>query len=837
MSESHPIYLTIHGHFYQPPRENPWTNEIEIQDSSLPNHDWNDRIASQCYDANSASRLLNPFGKISKIVNNYEYMSFNFGPTLMSWIREKRPETYKRIIEGDKKSALRLNGHGNAIAQVYNHIIMPLANDADRATQIEWGIKDFEFHFGRKPEGMWLAETAINSATVIDLIKAGIKYTILAPTQAEEIRHFDSDQWHDVGQSNIDPTKPYRIYPKDEDGDPIIEDGYLDIFFYDGNLSSAVGFEHLLRDAETYINKIKGAFNFENPNSQLISIATDGESYGHHEPFGDMCASYMFDQACPQENIVPVNFGYYLEKNPPTAEVRLKNDLGEGTAWSCAHGVGRWYRNCGCTTGSPPEWNQEWRGPIRHAYNYLSKHAGRVFEAEVTKISKTDPEILRNEYVSVLLDTTSDHLAAFLKKHLKSTDNFEKNATQLLCLLEMQKFTMFAYTSCGWFFGEVSGLEPVQNMKYARRAIELMSYFKTSFSVDKFLSFLDEAQSNIDGRTAKQIYLDYTSSHLPTNYKVIAEVLYRQLHTDTMYCSHIGIFNITVTPSSQGSIKIDTVEIFNTSTWERDTLIVAGFKNKYRDDYFVFLPSSVDTKKLEAYGQPYYDFSTIIQDYPDAIEVNFSDLFDDAFINITDELIEKSSKSILEDYKVFPEKHGMIMEILQQNQKPLDESIAVPLKMSITAHLYEELERALIEVTPEVEKNIKALTKRAQFLHLTLKAEWIEKRYKTKIHSLINSIKDESYAVEIEQITKLITLADSFGMNVSKGEVENTAYPLYMITLQEFEKNKKISKPLIDLFSWLNFYLPDELYGTKKAIQSTVKDIKSEKSEAATEVV
>ncbi|MGL1935551.1 MAG: DUF3536 domain-containing protein [Fibrobacterales bacterium] len=816
MAEKNPIYLTIHGHFYQPPRENPWTDEVEIQDSALPNHDWNDRIASQCYDANSASRLLNPYGKISKIINNYEYMSFNFGPTLMSWIRDQRPNTYKRIIEGDKRSAKRLNGHGNAIAQVYNHIIMPLANDRERRIQIEWGIRDFEFHFGRKPEGMWLAETAINTATVVDLIKAGIKYTILAPTQADAVREFANDAWYDVSQSAIDPTRPYRIYPKDEDGDPFIDDAYLDVFFYDGNLSSAVGFEHLLRNAPAYIDKIKGAFNYEKPDPQLISIATDGESYGHHEPFGDMCASYMFDQVCPKENIIPVNFGYFLEKNPPVAEVTLKNGLGEGTAWSCAHGVGRWYRNCGCTTGSPPEWNQEWRGPVRHAYNYLSKHALRVYDSEVKKISHTKPNELVIEYVEVLLQKDPTFTGEFLKKHLVTTENFEERATQLLCLLEMQKYTMFAYTSCGWFFGEVSGLEPVQNMKYARRSIELMSYFKTSFSIDKFLDFLDAAISNIDGRTGKQLYLDYTGSHLPTTFRVIAEVLYRELHAKTQFCSNIGIFNITVVPVSTATVKIYTVAIANTSTWERESLVVAGLKNQYGDDYFAFLPDSVSLRGFESLDSAIQEFDTIVQLYPDAIPVGFRDLFDDAFINITQELIDNSSRSILEDYKVFPKKHGMIMEILQQSQKPLDESIAVPLKMSMSAYVYDALEKALSEVTPEIEEEIASLKKRAAYLNLTLKAEWIEKRFDTKIEELMQNIIESPNPKVIQHITKLITLADSFNMTINKGEVENKAYPLYLENMKQFKNNGTMDPALVNLFSWLNFELPKDVYIDKK---------------------
>ena len=293
MEKKHPLYFTIHGHFYQPPRENPWTGVIENQPSARPFHDWNDRIASECYSPNSASRILSPNGRIVDIVNNYDFMSFNMGPTLMGWIRTNAPATYKRIQEADKRSAERLNGHGNAIAQVYNHIIMPLASAEDKKTQIRWGIEDFKFHFGRMPEAMWLAETAINFETVVELIKAGIKYTILSPTQADKFRKLGDTEWTGCSNTDIDTTRPYRIYPRNKDG-VLVCDGYLDVFFYNPWLSSAVGFEHLLRDAGTFGSRIKDAWDEKRTDPQLVSIGTDGESYGHHEPFGDMCAAWLY---------------------------------------------------------------------------------------------------------------------------------------------------------------------------------------------------------------------------------------------------------------------------------------------------------------------------------------------------------------------------------------------------------------------------------------------------------------------------------------------------------------------------------------------------------------
>jgi len=297
-TNQHPMRLCIHGHFYQPPRENPWTGRIESQESAAPHHDWNARISRECYAPNGASRLLDGWGRIRAVANNYRWMSFNFGPTLLDWIARNDSETLDRILEADRDSRKDQGGHGNAIAQVYNHAILPLGTRRDRRTQIQWGLRDFERRFGRKAEGMWLAETAIHMETVVDLIEAGVKFTVLAPTQADRVRSLRGDEWTDVSDGSIDPGEAYRIFPLGEDGEPLCA-GHLDVFFYDGPISSAVGFEHLLRDAGSYFGKLRGAWDPATEIPRLVSVATDGESYGHHEPFGDMALAYLYESLCP----------------------------------------------------------------------------------------------------------------------------------------------------------------------------------------------------------------------------------------------------------------------------------------------------------------------------------------------------------------------------------------------------------------------------------------------------------------------------------------------------------------------------------------------------------
>ena len=342
MKDNKKVYLTIHGHFYQPPRENPWLETIEIQDSANPYHDWNARIGAECYTPNSVSKIVTQENKIMDIVNNYSYISFNFGPTLLSWMEQYSPYSYQRIIKADVESIPQNNGHGNAIAQVYNHIILPLANKNDKYTQILWGIKDFQYRFGRTPEGMWLAETACDDATLEALVDCGIKFTILSPYQAKSIRKLNSkDNWQDVSWGNIDPARAYRYYIKSD------KSKYIDLFFYDGSISKSVAFDELLKDGNKFISRLKDGISNQRDYNQLVNIATDGESYGHHTKFGDMALSYVLKIRAKDEGFIITNYANYLEQEPPKYEVDIK----DVSSWSCAHGVGRWCDDCGCSTG------------------------------------------------------------------------------------------------------------------------------------------------------------------------------------------------------------------------------------------------------------------------------------------------------------------------------------------------------------------------------------------------------------------------------------------------------------------------------------------------------
>ncbi len=502
-------YFCVHGHFYQPPRENPLIEQVELQPSAQPAHDWNERVFLECYAPNGASRILDANGRIEDILNNYAYMSFNIGPTLFSWLEEKHPYTYSRILEADRQSCERLEGHGNAIAQVYNHVIMPLASEEQKRLQVKWGIADFERRFHRRPEGMWLAETAINMGTVVALIREGIKFTVLAPTQAHRVRPLTEDSWIDVANNSIDPRRPYRIFPVAEDGTPI-EKGYLDVFFYDGPLSHGVGFDHLLKNAAHFGERFTQAFDANDPGDQLVSVCTDGESYGHHEPFGDMCAAYLFKGIAPRQNMVPVNYAWYLAKHPPRHEARLKNAHGDGTAWSCAHGVGRWKEDCGCTNGEQPGWNQKWRGPLRRAFDILYGHAEKYTEANGPELFKDWARAKDTAILAWQLDASVRK--AWWQANLKP----EADRSRAADLIDILRFSHYIFTSCAWFFAELTGIEAMQNLKYAQRVLAMLeSAGVTPELRTDFLAALSKAQSNVSHAAGDRIFLDMERDTLP----------------------------------------------------------------------------------------------------------------------------------------------------------------------------------------------------------------------------------------------------------------------------------------------------------------------------------
>jgi alpha-amylase/alpha-mannosidase (GH57 family) len=521
-------YVCIHGHFYQPPRENPWLEAIELQDSAYPYHDWNERITAECYLPNATSRILDAEGRILRIQNNYSSISFNFGPTLLAWMEEKAPEVYRAILAGDRESQKKFSGHGSALAQVYNHMILPLANGRDKFTQILWGIRDFEHRFGRAPEGMWLPETAVDLESLDILARLGIRFILLSPYQAHQVRRFRGRNWIDVSGGRIDPSRAYALrLPSGQ---------RMNLFFYDGPISQAVAFEKLLADGENFAGRLLRAFSDERTWPQLAHIATDGETYGHHHRFGEMALAYALRHIETNDGPRLTNYGEFLEKHPPNHEIRIF----ENSSWSCVHGTERWRANCGCNSGTNPGWNQEWRTPLREALDWLRDTLAESCDGKGRRWLN-DPWAARDDYIRVILDRSPESLEKFFQKHTPFP-LADMDRVRALKLLEIQRHAMLMYTSCGWFFDELSGIETVQVIQYAGRAIQLSEELFGDSLEPQFLERLEKAKSNIpDHRNGRHIYEKFVQPAMVNLGKVGAHYAIRSLFEpyaehDRIYC-------------------------------------------------------------------------------------------------------------------------------------------------------------------------------------------------------------------------------------------------------------------------------------------------------------
>ena len=481
-------FICIHGHFYQPPRENPWLETVETQDSAAPYHDWNERICAESYATNGAARIQNSKNQITRIVNNYARISFNFGPTLLSWLKENAPRTYRMILDGEQRSRKSYGGHSSAMAQVYNHIIMPLASRRDRITQIRWGIADYQQHYGSMPEGMWLAETAADSESLELMAQHGIKFTLLAPHQCRRVRPLgDGAQdgevnWTATPGASVDTTRPYLVR--------FASGASIAVFFYNGPASRAIAFEGLLNSGENFAARLKAGFK-DGAQPQMVHVATDGESYGHHHKHGEMALAYALRLLERDRTVKLTNYGEFLEKFPPEYECQIEED----TSWSCAHGVERWRSNCGCNGGRP--FNQLWRAPLRQALDELRDGIAPLTEQEGNALFK-DVWEARNAYIDVVLNREPEETDLFFKAQARH-ELSEAERVRALELMEMQRHAQLMYTSCGWFFDDIGGIETVQIIAYAARVLQLAKeiFGERAASLEPaFLARMAEAKSN-----------------------------------------------------------------------------------------------------------------------------------------------------------------------------------------------------------------------------------------------------------------------------------------------------------------------------------------------------
>ena len=691
-------FVCIHGHFYQPPRENPWLDEVEVQDSAYPYHDWNERVTAECYARNAAARILDSNRHIVDIVNNYSKISFNFGPTLLSWMQDKDPDIYASVLEADRLSQQLYSGHGSAMAQVYNHIIMPLANKRDKRTQIIWGIKDFESRFKRKPEGMWLAETAVDLETLDLMAEQGIKFTVLAPHQARRIKHSDQDMlWRDVAVAKVDPRVPYRCY--------LPSGRQISVFFYDGPIAQGVAFEGLLNNGEQFARRLTDDFSASNPHPQVINIATDGETYGHHHKFGDMALAYCLHYIESNKLAQLTIYGEFLQKHPPTQEVEIV----ENSSWSCIHGIERWRSDCGCSAGGQPGWNQKWRAPLRESLDWLRDQLAPLYEVQMAAFTK-DPWGVRDQYIEVVLDRSEENMGQFLH-HIAGRPLKEDERIKILKLLEIQTNAMLMYTSCGWFFNEVSGLETVQILKYAARAIQLAQDVASIDLEEGFVYRLAGVISNVpEFKDGAQIYRSMVKPSVVDLLRVGAHYamtsLFEQYEAQTnMYSYIVKSDQYDLKEAGRLRLAVGRAMVRSKDTWEQATVCFAvlhlgdhnfiGGVDYLKADEFTKMRTLMTNAFLES------DIPSVIgviKDYFKYHNYSLWHLFKEEQQKILNQVLGSTMDDIETSFRQIYDHHYPLMQIKNEISLPLPRMLMTVVEFVLNRDISDVLEAEDVDI-------------------------------------------------------------------------------------------------------------------------------------------
>jgi alpha-amylase/alpha-mannosidase (GH57 family) len=694
-------FICIHGHFYQPPRENPWLETVETQDSAAPYHDWNERVCAECYAPNGAARIVNSKNQITRIVNNYARMSFNFGPTLLSWLMENAPRTYRMILDGERRSRKSFNGHSSAMAQVYNHIILPLANRRDRITQIRWGIADYQRHYGTPPEGMWLSETAADTDSLELMAQHGIKFTVLAPHQCRHIRSLkDGSDWTETPNASVDTTRPYLV--RFDSGVSIA------VFFYDGPASRAIAFEGLLNSGESLAARLKGGFK-DNAQPQLVHVATDGESYGHHHKYGEMALAYALRLLEADKTVKLTNYGSYLAQFPPEYEAEIVDN----TSWSCEHGVERWRSNCGCN-GGKQGWNQAWRGPLRQALDELRDAVAPLTEQEGGKLFR-DVWAARDSYIEVVLDRRAEKMDRFLAEN-QSHALTEAERVRALELMEMQRHAQLMYTSCGWFFDDISGIETVQIIAYAARVLQLAKELfgeQADALEPRFFSRLGEARSNVaaasdgarlykDQVRPMQLGLEEVAAHYG-----ISSVFSSFAEETELFCYRVRRQAYDIYTSGRGRLALGRASIASVITDKRESFsfavlhfgdqnITAAVKPCKEEDAAEFETFARQAaEQLERAKFP--EVIRLLDRYYGHVDYSLTSLFRDEQRRIVQVILSSTLSSIENSLTTIYEDHASLLHYLSQAGLPKPPALTMAAEFAVSAGLRKALDGVPID--------------------------------------------------------------------------------------------------------------------------------------------
>ncbi len=768
-----PRYVCIHGHFYQPPRENPWLEAVELQDSAFPYHDWNERITAECYAPNATARILGRDGRIAEIVNNYARISFNVGPTLMRWLAANARDVYAAILEADASSARRYGGHGSAIAQAFNHMILPLATARDRQTQVRWGIRDFEQRFGRAPEGMWLPETAVDVATLEALAAEGIGFTILASHQARRVRRMGERAWTNVADGGVDSTMPYQT--------TLPSGRTIALFFYNDPIARAVAFEGLLRDGGELARRLASGFTGARDGAQLVHIATDGETYGHHHRYGEMALAYALNEIEPVHGVEVINYGAFLERHPPTHEAEIV----EGTSWSCRHGVERWRADCGCRIGGPPEWTQAWRGPLRDALDWLRDELAPRFD-ELGRSFLADPWAARDAYADVLEDRSPANVAACLDRHARRPLEPAERVT-VLKLLELQRHAMLMYTSCGWFFDELSRIEPVQLLRYAGRAVQLAEELFELQLEPELLRRLALAKSNVaeegDGRA---IYERQVKPSMVDLAKVGAHYAVSSMFSE--YARRAAVHCYTVEREDERSLRagrtrllIGRVQVVSEITRESARF---SFGVLHLGDHNIhggirlFESPEAHEARAAAIAAPFEraEFADVIRLLDHHFDSTYSlrSLFHDEQRRIVDRLIESTIADAETVYRQLFEQHAPLMRFLVDLGNPLPKPFAMALEVVVNT----ELRRALEDESLPIAR-IEELLREARTVPVILDTAALEYTFRRRIESLAVALRAAPTNLEtLRKLAAAVALTEVLPFESNLWAVQNACYRL-----------------------------------------------------------
>jgi alpha-amylase/alpha-mannosidase (GH57 family) len=790
-------YLCIHGHFYQPPRENPWLETIELQDSAYPYHDWNERITAESYGPNAEARILDERERIVRIVNNYSRISFNFGPTLLDWLREHVRDTYEAIIEADRESIARF-GHGSAMAQAYNHAIMPLAGDRDRRTQVIWGIRDFEARFGRFPDGMWLPETAADIPTLEELAEAGIRFTVLAPNQAARVRRPGGREWHDVSGARVDTRRPYlQRLPSGRS---------IALFFYDGPTSRAVAFEGLLRNGEHFAQRVLSIVQ-ESGEPLLATIATDGETYGHHHRHGEMALAYALHHVEQRGLAHLTNYAAYLAAHPPAWEVEIE----EHTSWSCAHGLERWRSDCGCHTGGGPGWHQRWRKPLRDALDWLQAEVNPRFEQKAAELM-ADPWAARDDYIDVLLDRRRNTIP-FLAKHTRGNLTKDEVVT-VLELMELQRHAMLMYTSCGWFFNDVSGIETVQVLQYAGRVAQLAERLFGDSVEEGFVERLEHAQSNVpDMRNGRAIYEQQVRRARVDLLNVGAHYAVSSLFDGArpesrIFCYRVELEQGDRRQSGETVLLVGRARITSEITQETAVVTFAvlhfgnhnltgGIRRFAGEEEFRALKDEL----LRAFSTA--DIPAVVRLLANFPEYTFSlrSLFGDRQRSVLDRVLESSLGDAARAYRRLYEDNASLMRFLIAQDLPLPRAFRMAAEFVLNGDLREVFTRADVDLD-----RARALLEEAEAIRVQLDREGLSYAVERALQRIAAAFLEHPRDLDrLETWSQLARLTEALPFDVNLWKSQNVFYDLlktvYPSMAERAEAGDETAQRWVELFT------------------------------------